>query len=116
MAGLNWARLDANFSTNHKTLALMGMRGGDHAALVYVFSLGYCAMNGTDGFIPKAAPGTFHGTSKDASLLVEVGLWLAIVGGWNVNDWAEYQPTSEATKERSDKARKAAAKRWGTDA
>ena len=32
MAGLNWARLDANFSTNHKTLALLGVKGGDHAA------------------------------------------------------------------------------------
>ncbi|WP_223690086.1 hypothetical protein [Leifsonia poae] len=115
MAGLNWARLDANFSSNHKTLALLGTKGGDHAALVYVFSLGYCAFNGTDGFIPKAAPGTFHGTAKDATLLVEVGLWKPIDGGWDVNDWAEYQPTTEESRARSDRARKAAAKRWGTD-
>jgi len=112
---LNWVRLDANFSSNYKVLSLLGMKGGDHAALVYTFALGYCAANGTDGFIPRAALGTFHGTAKDAAHLIEVGLWHSIDGAWQVNDWEEYQPTTSETKERSDKARKAAAKRWGTN-
>lgn len=113
MAVLNWSRLDANIATNHKTLALLGVKGGDHALLVNLFSHGYCAGHGTDGFIPKAALGTFHGTTKDAALLVEVGLWDDADGGWEVHDWTEYQPTSEETQKRSQRARDAAAKRWG---
>lgn len=113
MAVLNWSRLDANVATNHKTLALLGMRGGEHALLVWMFSHGYCAGHGTDGFIPKAAIGTFHGTAKDAVLLVEVGLWDECEGGWEVHDWSDYQPTSEESRARSERARKAAAKRWG---
>lgn len=81
VAVLNWSRLDANISTNHKTLALLGMKGGEHALLVYLFSHGYCTGHGTDGFIPKAAIGTFHGTAKDAALLVDVGFWDLADGG-----------------------------------
>ena len=114
MAVLNWSRLDANFASNHKTLALLGVKNGEHALLVYLFSHGYCIGHGTDGFIPKAALGTFHGTAKDATLLVEVGLWDAADGGWEVHDWSAYQPTSEETQRRSQRARDAAAIRWGS--
>ena len=114
MAVLNWSRLDANISTNHKTLALLGIKGGEHAPLVYLFSHGYCTGHGTDGFIPKAAIGTFHGTAKDAALLVDVGFWDLADGGWEVHDWTDYQPTTAENQVRSDRARKAAAKRWGT--
>lgn len=113
MAGLNWSRLDANFATNHKTLALLDMRGGPHALLVYVFSHGYSISHGTGGFIPRAAIGTFHGTAKDAALLVSVEFWDAVDGGWDVHDWHDYQPSSEETEARADRARKAAAARWG---
>lgn len=114
MANMNWSRLDANFATNHKTIALMGSRAGEHALLVYVFSHGYAASHGTDGFIPKGAIGTFHGTAKDATILVDIGLWDAVDGGWVVHDWREYQPSSEEAQRRSERARHAAAKRWGT--
>jgi hypothetical protein len=114
MAVLNWSRLDANIATNHKTLALLGTRGGDHALLVNLFSHGYSTGHGTDGFIPKAALGTFHGTPKDAALLVEVGLWDESDGGWEIHDWHDYQPTTEENQKRSERARKAASKRWGT--
>jgi hypothetical protein len=115
MAGLNWSRLDANFATNHKTLTLLDMRGGQHALLVYVFSHGYSVGHGTGGFIPKAALGTFHGSSKDAALLVDVGFWDELPGGWDVHDWADYQPTSEETEQRSARAKHAAEVRWGKE-
>jgi hypothetical protein len=114
MGVLNWSRLDANIATNHKTLALLGMKGGEHAMLVGIFAHGYCTGHGTDGFIPKAALGTFHGNAKDALMLVDVGLWEAVDGGWLVHDWAEYQPTTEENQNRSQRARAAAQKRWGT--
>lgn len=116
MSALNWVRLDANFATNHKVLALMGTKAGEHALLVYVFSLGYCGSHGHDGFIPRAALGTFHGNARDAALLCDVGMWDEIAGGWNVHDWDEYQPTSEEVKARSQRARAAAEKRWGKSA
>lgn len=114
MPALNWSRLDANFATNHKTIALMGSRAGEHALLVYVFSHGYAASHGTDGFIPKGAIGLFHGSLKDAATLVEAGLWDAVNGGWEIHDWREYQPSSEEAQKRSERARHAAARRWGT--
>src|SRR4051812_137371 len=93
MAGLNWSRLDANFATNHKVLNLMEARGGQHALLVFLFSLGYSTGHGTGGFIPKAALGTFHGSSKDSGLLVDVGFWETQAGGWDIHDWHDYQPS-----------------------
>ncbi len=113
MAVLNWSRLDANFSTNHKTLALLGTKGGEHALLVYLFSHGYSVGHGTDGFIPKTAPGTFHGTPRDFGLLVDVEFWIAVDGGWEIKDWQEYQTTNEENQKRSQRAREAAKKRWG---
>lgn len=112
MAGLNWVRLDANLHSNHKILTLLGERGGDHALCVYVFSLGYAGSHGQAGFIPQTAIGLFHGKPRDAALLVSVGLWDEIPGGWDIHDWLEYQPTPEENMARSDKARKAAAARW----
>lgn len=112
MAGLNWVRVDANLHSNHKTLALLGERGGDHALCVYIFGLGYSGSQGTAGFIPSTALGLFHGKPRDASLLVDVGMWDSLTGGWDVHDWLEYQPTDEESRVRSEKAKKAADARW----
>lgn len=112
MAGLNWVRVDAALPRNHKTLSLLPEKGGDRALLLFIFGLGYCAEQGVDGFIPTAAIGVLHGTPKHADMLVAAGFWDAIPGGWNVHDYAEYQPSDEESKARSDKARKAANARW----
>lgn len=112
--GMSWVRVDSAFASNHKVLWLLEQRGGDHALCVYVFGLGHCAAADTDGFIARAALGLFHGRVKDAELLTEAGLWVEIKGGWEVNDWREYQPSSQDAQRRSEKAKLAAAKRWGT--
>jgi len=108
-----WVRVDANLAANHKVLALLEQRGGDHALNVFIFSLGYCMNANNDGFVPKTAPGLFHGSKKDAALLVDVGLWHELPGGWQIHDWRDYQPSSEEAQKRSDKAKRAAAARWG---
>lgn len=110
--GLSWVRVDANLHSNHKVLALLSERGGDHALCVYVFALGYAGSHGTDGFVPAAALGLMHGKPKDASLLVEVGLWHQLKGGYEINGWLEFQPSDEDSKKRSERARLAAEKRW----
>lgn len=113
MASLSWVRVDAALASNHKTLALLGQKGGDRALNVYVFGLGHCASQGTNGFIPTAALGLIHGTPRSADQLVEIGMWHPIPGGWEVNDYTEYQPSDEESQKRTDRAKKAAEIRWG---
>lgn len=112
MAGMSWVRVDANLHANHKTLTLLAVRGGDHALNVYVFGLGYSGSQGSDGFIPTAALGLFHGKPKDAQMLVEVGLWHEIPGGYEINGWRDYQPSDEEAQKRSERAKRAAETRW----
>lgn len=112
MASLSWVRVDASLASNHKILTLLSERGGDHALCVYIFALGYCAAQGTDGFIPEIALGLIHGRKRDSDLLVQVGLWHSQPGGFEINDWLQYQPSDEESKRRSEKARKAAEARW----
>jgi len=112
MAELSWVRVDSALASNHKVLALLSERGGDHALCVYIFALGHSARQGLDGFIPEIALGLIHGRKRDADLLVSVGMWQTAKGGYEVPDWAEYQPSGEESKRRTDKARKAAEARW----
>jgi hypothetical protein len=110
---LNWVRLDTSLARNHKMLALLDMKDGHRAVAAYVFGLGYCGEQGTDGFIPRAALPFIHARSTEATRLVEVGLWERDPGGWMVHDWKDYQPSNEESEKRSTKARTAAAARWG---
>lgn len=112
MAALQWVRVDAALARNHKVLTLLAERGGDHALCVYIFGLGYCGEQGSNGFIPEIALGTIHGKKRDADLLVQVGMWRFIPGGYEIPDWADYQPSSEEAEKRSEKAKIAAAARW----
>lgn len=112
MAGMSWVRVDAALAANHKVLQLMSEKGGDHALCVYIFALGQTAVQGTDGFIPTVALGLIHGRPRDAALLVAAGLWHEIPGGFEINDYREYQPSDEAAQKRSERAKVAAAARW----
>lgn len=112
MDALSWVRVQAAIGRNHKVLALLPQRGGDRALNVFIFGLGYCAEQGNAGFIPEGALGLIHGTAKAAHQLVEVGMWEQRQGGWDVHDYADFQPTDEAAQARSEKARKAAVARW----
>lgn len=116
MAGMPWVRLDTGFPRNHKVLVLLGMKDGHRSALVYLCGLSYCGEHGTNGFIPREALPFLHARKSDADKLVTVGLWIADPGGWVVNDWAEYQPSTEEQERRSNRARAAAAARWGSNA
>jgi hypothetical protein len=113
MAGLQWVRLDVALARNHKILALLELRDGARPICAYVFGLGYCGEQGTDGFIPRNALPFIHARPIDANKLAEVGLWHVEPGGWTVNDWRDYQPSSEESEKRSMKAKAAAAARWG---
>lgn len=112
MSGLAWIRLDTGWPRNPKILALLSDKEGYRAAVVYISSLCYSGEQGTDGYIPTLALGSLHGRPSDAERLIKVGLWMPLEHGYQINDWAEYQQTSEVTKARSERAKALAAKRW----
>lgn len=113
MSGLAWVRLDTSFPRNHKFLQLLEYKDGRSTGFVYLCALAYCGEQGTDGYIPRPAlTSILHGRLIDAERLVDVGLWKPHVGGWEVNDWDEYQQTTDESKARSARAKAAAQRRW----
>lgn len=113
--GLPWVRLDTQFASNPKVLELAARKKW-RASFVYVASLAYSGQHGTDGFIPTNALLFIHATRADAKELVDVGLWIITPGGWEINGWAEFQQSTEETRERRSKAEQASKKancvRW----
>jgi hypothetical protein len=110
--GLPWVRLDTQWPQNQKFLQLVEDKRW-RAIAVYMAGLAWAGGQGQDGFIPGYALPMIHGTKKEAGDLVDAGLWHVTQGGWNINDWAEYQLSTEEYKRRSERARIAAEKRWG---
>jgi hypothetical protein len=108
---LPWVRLESAFPQNPKILMLVEDRKWQ-AIAVYVSSLAYSGAHGSDGFIPRAALLYIHGRKTEAKHLVEVGLWIETAGGWDINGWHDFQPTSEEYQKRRDRAKRAAAIRW----
>jgi hypothetical protein len=111
---IRWVRFDTAFPRNHKILVLVGQ--GDYRALVtFVCSLAYAGEQGTDGFIPREALPVVHGRLAEARKLEAVRLWLPEGGGWMINGWLEFQPSSKENEERTSRARAAALARWRRD-
>ena len=109
--GLPWVRLDTQFASNPKILYLVEDKKF-RSAFVWLASLGYSGAHGTDGFIPSSALPFLHASKADAKALVQVGLWIETIGGWEVNSWEEFQPSNAETIERKKRAKEAAMKRW----
>lgn len=114
MAGLQWIRLDTTFFDNGKIAALVD-ENKHRVVVTHLSGMCHVGKTGTDGFLPENALRRFAANKRDALQLVESGLWIPDQGGWSINDWAEYQVSDEAAQRRSDKARKAARKRWHGD-
>lgn len=112
MAGLQWIRLDTSFPDNPKIMDLVDHN--QHRVVVgHISMMCHVGKTGTDGYFPEGALRRYGITKKDAYTAAESGLWIpAPGGGFAINDWAEYQVSDEAAKARSDKARRAAEKRW----
>jgi hypothetical protein len=109
--GLPWVRLDTQFASNPKILFLVEDRRF-RAAFVWLCSLAYSGAHGTDGFVPTGALALLHGMKSDAAALVEVGLWIEVVGGWEINSWQEFQGKGLDAMQRKKRAQRAALKRW----
>jgi hypothetical protein len=105
---MTWGKIDDNLALHPKV-----MRAGNEAMGLWVRALSYACQQLTDGFISSEIVTVFGGDVA-AMKLVDVGLWHIVEGGYEFNDWCEYQPTREqvltdreAAKERMAKARAA---------
>jgi hypothetical protein len=111
MTGLQWIRIDTSMFENPKFLYLVEDRQYK-SVVIHIAAMCYSGRHGLDGYIPKSALRIIGSTVSDATKLVTNGLWNPAPGGWQINGWAEYQPSNEEIKKRSDNARKAASSRW----
>lgn len=119
--GLPWYRKDTNFHTHDKVLDLvaLGMKG-KAAGFVYDCALGNSVGNGGDGLIKRAALPFVHGTTADARLLVEVGLWEVVPEGWRIRNYdtrqvvgmSEQVKADEISQKRSAAGKQGAEGRW----
>lgn len=109
--GMSWVRLDTGFPMNPKILALAEDKQW-RPIVTYIAALAYAGQQGTDGFIPAGALAFIHATKREAQVLVEAALWQPCPGGWDIPGWAEFQPSSEDSQKRKQRAQDAAAARW----
>lgn len=112
MAGLQWIRLDTTFPDNPKIMDLVD-RNLHRVAFAHVEMMCHVGKTLTDGYFAEGALRRYAITKKDATIAVESGLWVPGRGaGFEINGWAEHNPVDDAAQARSEKARRAAEKRW----
>lgn len=111
---LPWVRLDTQFATNPKVLALVEDKKW-RAIVAYIASLGYSGVHGTNGFLPSLCLPYLHATKKEAADLLEVGLWDAAPAGWEIHGWSEFQPSTKEHEDRKIRAKAAAEIRWAKE-
>jgi hypothetical protein len=108
---LPWVRMDCNWWNHPKFLMLIEDRKYQ-AVTAYWAAVGWSGGHGQAGFLPYFALSQIHATRKQAGELVEVRLFEVDEGGWQIHDWADYQPSTEENEARSKRARDAAMTRW----
>lgn len=111
MANLPWIRLQTTMFEHPKVLNLKEDRQW-RAIVAHLEAMAYIGRNALAGYIPKTAVRLLHITESDVRRLVAEGLWMPAPGGWEINDWAEFQLADAEAMARSEKAKKAAAARW----
>lgn len=108
---LPWFRVENGFTSNPKVLQLRSSKRSE-AVLTYLASIEYCLTHDTDGRIPAAALPVLLGTKRDATALVEVGLWDHDPAGWLIPDYLEYQPSKQDRKNYRVSRQMNACARW----
>jgi hypothetical protein len=111
MAGLPWARLDANIAQHDKILALVHDPSAKRwqALSAYVFAIAWSVGQGTDGRIPAHALGSIHATPAVARLLVKHGLWTEEVAAWRIVNFEHRQQLAVTSEDALAKKKLGAA-------
>lgn len=119
---LPWYRSDTSFATHDKVLELVEEYGtkGKAAGFVYQCALGHAVGHGSQGVVKKTSLRGVHGTAGDAELLVKVGLWEAVDGGWHIVNFGTRQVVGAAqqviSEQKSAAGKKGAEARWSDGA
>lgn len=115
-------RVDDGFYKHSKVRGLT-----DRAFRLHLVGLSVCAHDLTDGYLGtkdvKLLTIEVGATRRHVDELVDAALWLPAHGGFQINDFLDYNPPAEQVKrerrELSEKrraaGRKGAEKRWQTD-
>jgi len=100
-----WFKADDRIMEHHKFVSARAK--GGHRVIGVWFHAGTWA-NGqmTDGFIPRSWA-TLNNAVNEAEILVEVGLWDedASRDGWQMHDYADYQPLKAELAAKSEQKR-----------
>lgn len=100
---MTWVRIDEGFPEHPKVIA-----AGPLASWLHVCAIAYCNRQLTDGFISAAVlPRLSDGrrTRSHAAILVDVGLWEVVDGGWLIHDFLTYQPSKAKVEAERSAAR-----------
>jgi hypothetical protein len=112
---VGWVRWDDDFYDHPKWI-----KAGPLGIALGSVSTAWCNRNLTDGFVPAAKVPTlisFDGIEDGgqqvtpagiAERLVEVGLWNAVPGGYEIHDYLDRQPSKAEVLEKREKERQ----RW----
>lgn len=99
-----WLRIDDRVRTHPKIA-----KAGPSAAWLWLCGVCYCREHLTDGFIPDAAVPALAmnlpSPKKHAARLVEVRLWEAADGGYQVHDFLDWNPSRSEVMSLRDKER-----------
>jgi hypothetical protein len=94
-----WGRVDDSLAFHPKV-----MLAGNEAMGLWVRALSYSCQQLTDGYITDQMV-TVMGGQMGSQALVECGLWHEVEGGYQFNDWADYQPSRESVLAERDAAK-----------
>lgn len=108
--------LDDNIEDHPKFVSL-----SDAAFALWVRCIGYCRRNLTDGYVPEQAARARIRSGKPEKVIAELcsppaglpngnPLWLKVLGGYQVHDYLEWNPSKEQVEELREKKRAAAAR------
>lgn len=110
-----WFKVDDQLAFNAKVVA-----AGNSAIGLWARAGSWSSAQLTDGFIPTHMANAMANPMAnpcDPDALVIAGLWDVVEGGYQFHDWADFQPSAEAEREkrkaRSQAGRKGAEARWG---
>lgn len=108
-----WVRFDNGLGGHRKALELSEELYLPALGLL-VLAVCYCDQQRTDGYIPtKALPRVAFGDYASAAAeLVRVGFFHEVEGGYQINDYLEWQMSAAQIEARSESQRQRALARW----
>lgn len=100
-----WFKVDDGFPDHPKVLELQTRKGWPSALSLWTLAGAWCSKQLTDGLVPGAIVARLGCTKKDAALLVDVGLWVDVEGGYQFHDWLSRNPSRKDVETKREKTR-----------